>query len=71
MDLHRESLLHLQIDLDKDYNQNFVEGDTVLLVGKMVADVVPDYTVEGRDLVGQAVEMVILQNEVAELHKIF
>ena len=70
MDLHRESLLHLQIDLDKDYNQNLVEEDTALLVGKMAVDLVLGYTVVGMDFVGQAVEMVILQNKSAKLNQI-
>ena len=70
MDVHKENLLHYQIDLDKDYNQNLVEEDTALLVGKMAVDLVPGYTVVGMDFVGQAVEMVILQNESANLYQV-
>ena len=70
MDFHKENLLHYQIDLDKDYNQNLVEEDTALLVGKMAVDLVPGYTVVGMDFVGQAVEMVILQNESANLYQV-
>ena len=70
MDVHKENLLHWQIDLDKDYNQNLVEEDTALLVGKMAVDLVPGYTVVGMDFVGQAVEMVILQNESANLYQV-
>ena len=70
MDVHKENLLHWQIDLDKGYNQNLVEEDTALLVGKIAVDLVPGYTVVGMDFVGQAVEMVILQNESANLYQV-
>ena len=70
MDLHKENSLHWKIDLDKDYNQNSVEEDTALLAGKMVVDLVLGYTVVGMYFVGQAVEMVILQNEPAKLYQI-
>ena len=70
MDVHKENLLHWQIDLDKGYNQDLVEEDNALLVGKMAVDLVPGYTVVGMDFVGQAVEMVILQNKLAKLYQI-
>ena len=47
-----------------------VEEDTALLVGKMAVDLVPGYTEVGMDFDGQAVEMVILQNEVVKVHHI-
>ena len=70
MDVHKENLLHWQIDLDKGYNQDLVEEDNALLVGKMAVDLVPGYTEVGMDFVGQAVEMVILQNKLAKLYQI-
>ena len=36
----------------------------------MAVDLVPGYTVVGMDFVGQAVEMVILQNEWANLYQV-